>query len=260
MSALAVSLAGFGCVFCFICVLWDRLTQPASSQPAAAQATAAKTARGSSKLLRALGTVLAALALAAGAVWVLHRVGVPRSAGLLVVAAAGAWLLVRLWTGYRQRQWRQQIASGLIDVLDLWILCLDAGMSFQAALARVTQGVELARPALRRQLQIALQEMLAGAPRADALKHLARRCQGVPELSGLVAHIVQAEKLGGSLTQTLQVCANTLRFNRHQDLRQQVQEMPVKLAFPLVFCILPCLLIVISAPALIRLFEMLGSR
>jgi tight adherence protein C len=133
-------------------------------------------------------------------------------------------------------------------------------MSFQAALTRVADDDELIRPGLRRELQLTLQEMAAGCPRDEAMKHLARRCADVNEISGLVSHIIQAERLGGSIGKTLQVCANSLRFNRFQDMKEWVQKMPVKLAFPLIFCILPCLLIVIGGPALIRLFEVLGRH
>jgi tight adherence protein C len=160
----------------------------------------------------------------------------------------------------RRQRWIREINYGLIDVLDMWILCLDAGMSFQGALARVAQDLELARPALRQELQVTLQEMLAGCPRDEALKHLARRCDGAGEMSALVAHIIQAEKMGSSVTKTLQVCANSLRFNRYQDMRQWVLGIPVKLAFPLIFCILPCLLIIISAPALLRMYEVLSRQ
>jgi tight adherence protein C len=258
MGALAVSLASFGCIFCFVCVAWERT---AKRRPAAwGRPARVNEAASGSIPLWALAAPAAIFALT----WTIQHAGggagirVPLLWSLGTAAAVWGWTGARAW--HRQQAWKREITNGLIDVLDLWILCLDAGMSFQAALARVTQDAELARPALRRELQVTLQEILAGCPRDEAMKNMARRCPGIPELSGLVSHIVQAEKLGSSFTKTLQICANTLRFNRYQDMKQQVQVMPVKLAFPLIFCILPCLLIVISGPALVRLFEVLSRQ
>ena len=180
--------------------------------------------------------------------------------GIVIGAAAGAgigWAACRRW---QRNRWAREISYGLIDLLDLWILCLDAGMSFQSALARAAQDSELARPALRRELQLTHQEIMAGCPSDEALRHLVKRCRSATELSGLVSHIIQAEKLGGSIAKTLQVYANSLRFNRYQDMKEAVQKMPAKLAFPLIFCILPCLLIVIAGPAFLRLLEVLSRR
>lgn len=180
------------------------------------------------------------------------------AAGAVAGVLAGAVFGAGLWRRWRQQWWTKEISHGLIDLLDLWILCLDAGMSFQAALARAAQDNQLARPLLRRELALTHQEMMAGLPSEEALRNLVKRCRGATELSALVSHIIQSEKLGGSIAKTLQVYANSLRFNRYQDMKESVQKMPAKLAFPLVFCILPCLLIVIAGPAMLRLHDVLS--
>ncbi len=181
-------------------------------------------------------------------------------AAALIGAWAGAWIVVRCWAKWHARRWTEELYHGLIDVLDLWVLCLDAGMSFQAALARVAQDQRLAAPALREELQLTNQEILAGCPREQALRNLSRRCGSSIELRALVSHIVQSEKLGSSLARTLRVYASTLRFNRHQDMKERIQQLPVKLAFPLVFLILPCLFVVILGPAMLRIYQVLGNR
>ncbi len=188
--------------------------------------------------------------------------GLGQQATLFGVIAAwiGAWLTVRYWTRYHAAKRLDQINQGLIDVLDLWVLCLGAGMSFQAALVRVSQDAELVSPALREEFSLTNHEILAGASRDQALRNLVKRCGSPPDLQGLVSHIIQAERLGSSLANTLKIYAASLRFNRAQDTKELMQKLPVKLAFPLIFCILPALFVVMLGPAVIRMFEVIRSR
>ena len=168
----------------------------------------------------------------------------------------GLWLTVRYWVGWHVRRWKDEINNNVIDVIDLWALCLGAGMSFSSALVRVTQDTELSAPALREELQLTNQEMLAGSPRDEALRHLVRRCGDSPDLRGLVSHIIQSEKLGSSLRDTLRIYAETLRFKRTQDTKELMQTLSVKLTFPLIFFILPALFVVILGPSMIQIYEM----
>lgn len=276
MGVFTVSLASFGCVFCLVCVLWDRLaglndrianrllgrtgTKRVNPLSGFAQWLQYIVVKYGPRPFHVILAVLLILGMALGFNGMASRIGIRYSVLWVGAGIVITWIVVRVWIGSRRRRWIREITYGLIDVLDLWILCLDAGMNFQAAMSRVTQDIEFSRPALRRELQLTLQEMLAGRPRDEALKHLARRCQGAAEIGSLVSHIIQAEKMGSSLTKTLQVYANSLRFNRYQDMKEWVHGMPTKLAFPLVFCILPCLLIVIGGPALLRLYEVLARH
>ncbi len=181
-------------------------------------------------------------------------------AGMALGGWMGAMLTVRYWMHRHTSRWMEEINNGIIDVIDLWVLCLGAGMSFAAALVRVAQDEELTPPALREELQLTNQEMLAGASREDALRHLVRRCGDSADLRALVSHIIQSERLGSSLTDTLQVYSQTLRFKRTQDTKEMIQTLPLKLTFPLIFCILPALFVVILGPSVIRLFEVLGGK
>lgn len=214
-----------------------------------------------------LAGLLALVALACALAWSLAAfrflAGNAVSANLVVGGAAliaGMWLAVRGWLHWHARRWREQITSGLVNVLDLWVLCLGSGMSFQAALVRVTEESELTNALLREQLQLTQQAILAGASREDALHYFARRCGDLPVVRSLVTHILHAERLGSSLAQTLRVFSKNLRFNRGQDAREWIQKLPVKLAVPLVFCILPALLVIISGPALLRIVRALSNQ
>jgi len=177
---------------------------------------------------------------------------------VLVAAWLGMCLAMRGWLhGYAQQR-AQQINDGLINVLDLWVLCLGAGMSFQSAFVKVSQDVSLTTRVLHEELQLTNEEMLAGCPREEALRHLVRRCGDLLALRVLVAHIIQAERMGSSLAQTLKAYAESLRFNRRQEASEMIQKLPVKLAFPLIFFIFPTLLIVILGPSAIRLLTLLA--
>ena len=214
-----------------------------------------------------LAGLLALVALACALVWTLAAfrflAGNSLSANLVVGGVAlivGMWLAVRGWLHWHARRWAEQITGGLVNVLDLWVLCLGSGMSFQAALVRVTEESELTNSLLREQLQLTHQAILAGASREDALRYFSRRCGDLPDVRSLVAHILHAERLGSSLAQTLRVFAKNLRFNRGQDAREWIQKLPVKLAVPLVFCILPALLVIISGPAILRIIRALSNQ
>jgi len=113
---------------------------------------------------------------------------------------------------------------------------------------------------LHQQLQLTHQALLAGASREDALRYFARRCGDLSEVRSLVAHITHAERLGSSLAQTLKVYAQNLRFKRGQDAREWIQKLPVKLAVPLVFCVLPALLVIIAGPAVLQVLKALSHQ
>lgn len=176
----------------------------------------------------------------------------------LGAAWVGVWLAARYWIGWHATRRAEEINNGLINVLDLWALCLGAGMSFQAALVKVSEDAELTTSALHKEIKLTTEETLAGCPRDEALRHLVHRCGNSSEMRALASHIVQAERLGTSLAQTLKTYADSLRFKRRQDTTELIQKMPVKLAFPLVFFIFPALFVVILGPSGIRLLEILS--
>ena len=153
-----------------------------------------------------------------------------------------------------------RIKTGLIDLLDMWVLCLGAGMSFQSSLIRVASEPDLIDPVLRRELLLTNEEINAGCSREQALKNFSRRCGDGSEIKGLVFHIIQSERFGNSLTQTLKTYSDTLRFKRREDVKELIQKLPVKLAFPLVFFILPALFVVILGPAALQLSVILSGR
>jgi tight adherence protein C len=152
----------------------------------------------------------------------------------------------------RARQ--ERILVDLPDVLDQLTVCVEAGLGFDAALARVAGtnhgplGGEIGR---------VLQDVNVGIPRRDALERLVERT-AVPELRQFVHAVAQAESYGMPVASVLRAQAAEQRARRSSRAEERAQKMPVKIVFPLVFCILPAMFVVVIGPAAIRLFRTFG--
>ena len=154
----------------------------------------------------------------------------------------------------RRRQ--EEITDALPDGLDLLVVCVEAGLGLNAAFVRLTEEFQLASPALSEEFDIVNREMVAGKPRQEALRALSDRT-GVEEVKSLVAMLVQTEKLGTSLAQSLRVHSDSLRTRRRQRAEEAAAKTTIKLVFPLVFLLFPALFIVILGPGLIQIFSSL---
>lgn len=152
------------------------------------------------------------------------------------------------------RQYRIQRA--LPDALDLLSITVAAGLAFDAALERVAR--EMGGP-LGEELVRVVQEMRLGKGRSDALRDLGNR-SSVDELKSFVLAMVQADIFGISVARVLSVQAKELRIKRRQRAEEQAQKLPVKILFPLLFCIFPALFVVILGPAAINIYDTLITR
>jgi tight adherence protein C len=158
-------------------------------------------------------------------------------------------LLLSIKTDNRQ----QEIRRALADTVDQITVAVQAGLGVDAAIARVA--VTTKGPLASEFARVA-QDVRAGMRRGDALLAMADRVQ-LPELRQLVVALAQAEKLGVPVAQTMKVQAAELRLKRRQHAEEQAMKLPVKILFPMMFCILPCLFIVILGPAAISIYETL---
>jgi tight adherence protein C len=154
----------------------------------------------------------------------------------------------------KRRQHRIRLA--LADALDLLVVSVEAGLGLDQALARVAAELEFAYPDLSSELRLVNLELLAGTGRADALRNLADRT-GVDDLSSLVAMLVQTDKFGTSVANSLRVFSETLRTKRRQRAEEAAAKTGVKMVFPLVLCIFPAIWIVTIGPAAIRFVKVL---
>jgi tight adherence protein C len=163
-----------------------------------------------------------------------------------------------MFIAMRQRQRHASIQGALPDALDLMVVCVEAGLGISAAMQRVAGEIRIASRDLSRELNLVHSEMQAGVSRADALRNLARRT-GVDEVYLLVAMLVQTDRLGTSVADTLRTHAESMRVRRRQRAEEMARKASIKLAFPLVFLILPALLVVILGPAAIQLMKALKA-
>jgi tight adherence protein C len=149
---------------------------------------------------------------------------------------------------------QRKIKEGLPDALDLMVVCVEAGQGLNAALKRVSDDLKLGNPVLAREMNLVNLEINAGLEREAALRNLAERT-GVDDVASLASMLIQADRFGTSLAQSLKVQSETLRTTRRQKLEELAAKTPVKLVFPLLLFIFPALMVVIIGPAAIRIME-----
>jgi tight adherence protein C len=149
-----------------------------------------------------------------------------------------------------------KIQLSLADALDLLVVSVEAGLGLDQAMTRVGTELAFAYPDLSDELRLINLELRAGKPRAEALRNLADRT-GVDDLSSLVTMLIQTDKFGTSVAQSLRVYSETLRTKRRQRAEEAAAKTGVKMVFPLVFCIFPAVWIVTIGPAAIRFMTVL---
>lgn len=145
----------------------------------------------------------------------------------------------------------ERIRRDLPDSMDLLTISVEAGLPFDSALSQVARNT---RGPLADELFRVLQEMQIGLGRIEALRALAERTN-VVELRGFVTAMVQADQFGIPIASVLRVQSRDMRVKRTQRAEEQAQKVPVKILFPLVFCILPALFIVVMGPAAISAYH-----
>ncbi|PUE62768.1 hypothetical protein B9Z45_02880 [Limnohabitans sp. 2KL-17] len=140
------------------------------------------------------------------------------------------------------------------DALDLMRLCVQAGLGLDAALERVGREMRLSYPQLSDEFALTGLELRAGSSRADALRHLSQR-MGLPDIEGLVSMLIQADRFGSSIAESLEVHSDALRTKRRLIAEEAAAKLPVKLLIPLIFCVFPALMTVLLGPVVISITE-----
>lgn len=177
---------------------------------------------------------------------------------MMALAAAGfGYVLPGMVLARKARRRQHRIRLSLADALDLLVVSVEAGLGLDQALARVGQELAFAYPDLSSELRLVNLELLAGTGRSEALRNLADRT-GVDDLSSLVAMLVQTDKFGTSVANSLRVFSETLRTKRRQRAEEAAAKTGVKMVFPLVVCIFPAIWIVTIGPAAIQFMKVLG--
>jgi tight adherence protein C len=171
-------------------------------------------------------------------------------------AAALGYLLTGIALGRMARKRQHRIRLSLPDALDLLVVSVEAGLGLDQAIQRVGEELDFAHKDLSDELRLVNLELRAGTARSDALHNLAKRT-GVEDLSSLVAMLVQTDKFGTSVAQSLRVHSDTLRTKRRQRAEEAAAKTGVKMVFPLVFCIFPAVWVVTIGPAAIKFVQVL---
>jgi tight adherence protein C len=162
----------------------------------------------------------------------------------------------KLWVAQKIIRRRDEIRRSVPSVLDLMVVCVEAGLSLNAAIQKITEETRNTYKALSEELHLVNQEILIGRTRSEALRNLARRT-GVDELRSLAVMLIQADKLGTSIANSLRVLADSLRVKRRQKAEEAAHKTSLKLVFPLVLLIFPELLVILVGPAVITLIKAL---
>ncbi len=173
---------------------------------------------------------------------------------LTVALTVAAYFVPDLILGGRAKERQTAIETSLADSLDQVTIAVEAGLAFEAAIARAAH---TGRGPLAVELMRALQEMQLGASRQEALRNLADRTE-VPDLRTFIFAVIQAEGYGLPIAQVLRVQSSELRDKRRIRAEEHALKVPVKIIFPLVSCIFPSLFIVLLGPAAIRIWRALS--
>jgi tight adherence protein C len=171
-----------------------------------------------------------------------------------LLALGGGFLAPDFWLGKKISARQKRITRGLPDVLDLLVVCMEAGLSLDQATARTAQELNTSQPELCDELGVVVLEQRAGRARSDAWKNMSDRT-GVDSLRNLVSMLVQTEQFGTSIAKMLRVHADTLRVQRVQMIEELAAKTSVKLVFPLVLFIFPALFLVTLGPAAIVMMD-----
>jgi len=162
------------------------------------------------------------------------------------------------WLRMRIQARQKQVLHALPNVLDLLMVCIEAGLGFDAAVARVAERPEVRGSPLHQEMLRMHLEVRAGRPREDALRGLGGRT-GVEEVKSLAGAFIQTERLGTSLGKTLRIHAESARVQRRLRAEERAQLAPLKMLFPTVVFLFPVFFLVTFAPALLKLLAALKT-
>jgi tight adherence protein C len=175
---------------------------------------------------------------------------------IFLLAAVLGYMIPEMWLTWRVRARQHRLRLALPDGLDLLVICVEAGLGLDQALMRVSEELHVAHPELSDELQLVNLEMRVGKTRLEALRELGRRT-GLEDIKALVAMLIQTERFGTSVAQSLRVHSDDLRVKRRQRAEELAAKTTVKMVPPLVFFIFPALMVVILGPAIIQLMRQL---
>ena len=175
---------------------------------------------------------------------------------LYVTLAMVGYYAPHLWLRLRIKERKRQISEGFPDALDLIVVCLESGLGLGPAIQRVGEEIKLAHKHLSDELHVLSFELRTGLPRQQALRNLGVRT-GVDDVKSLMGVLIQTDRFGTSVGDALRVYSDHMRKTRQFRAEELANKLPIKLLFPLIFCIFPSFFVILMGPAVITLMRVL---
>lgn len=173
-----------------------------------------------------------------------------------IIAAAMGLYLPSLFVRVKAERRQRDLINGFPDALDLMLVCVEAGLGLEAAFSRVGMEMTRSHPLLAEQFGAVVLELRAGRSQEDALRRMADRA-GADEIRAFATLLIQSQKLGSSVGQTLRTYAAEMRERRRMRAEEKAHRLPVLMSIPLVTCMLPVMIGVLMLPAVIRTIRIL---
>lgn len=204
--------------------------------------------------------IVASLVLSSGSMLLLSSLGVPAAWVFPVASYFGSvgWVTPALFVWLKRRKRQKALIKALPDALDMMVVCVEAGLGLNQAVARVGNEMMFISEEMSQELGLINLEIRAGTPRAEALDNFALRT-GLDDIKSLVTMLIQTDRFGTSIARSLRVHSDTLREKRKQRAEEAAAKTTIKLVFPLVLCIFPTMGVMILGGGIIRIVETLGQ-
>ncbi len=176
---------------------------------------------------------------------------IPTNPFLWAMGLAGAaYMAPEFWVDRKVKKRREKIKRSMPDSVDLLVICVDAGLGLDQAMLRAGQELEVSHPEINEEFVQINREQRAGRPRVEAWKNMALRTK-LPEVNSFVNMLVQTERFGTPIARALSTFSDDMRLKRKQAAEEKAAKTTVKMLFPLVLFIFPCIFIVLLGPAII---------
>jgi tight adherence protein C len=186
----------------------------------------------------------------------LPLLGVSSAKVLLAVLYFGAmgWIGPSFFVRRRLKARQKEVQLALADMLDMLVVCVEAGLGLNQALVRVADEIEHVSTVMSEQLAMINLEMRAGTPRDEALKNFADRT-GIPDIRSLVSMMIQTDRFGTSVADALRVHSETMRTKRRQRAEEAAAKTTIKMVFPLVLFVFPAMFVVVIGPSALAIYR-----
>jgi tight adherence protein C len=178
------------------------------------------------------------------------------SIALIIFGCAAGWVFPRTGLEKKVKKRQEIVRLSLPDALDLLVVSIEAGLGLDQAIQHVARELQVSHPQLSEEMSLVTLEMRAGKRRSEALRNFAERT-GEDEIRKLVAILIQNDRFGTSMGESLRTHSDFLRTRRKQEAEERAGKVGVKLVFPIFFFILPSMLIVAAGPGILQIFKYL---